>query len=125
MVYRLIIAGSRGFVDYELMKGVCDKLFKKKPFTVISGGARGADKLAERYAKEKGIDCRVIEADWGRLGKKAGYLRNKVMREEGQALLAFWDGQSRGTSHMIDLCMIEGLPVKICYYKERRVTAWK
>jgi len=125
MSYKLIIAGSRNFTDFRLFSQVCDKLYKQKPFSIISGGARGADSLAETYADLRGLKCEVFPADWDKHGKKAGYLRNKQMSEEGDALLAFWDGNSRGTMHMIDIAMMRALPVKICYFKEKRITRWK
>ena len=67
---------------------------------VISGGAKGADQLAERYAKENGIKLTVIKADWTK-GKEAGPLRNQQIIEAAEQVLALWDGQSKGTADTI------------------------
>ena len=73
---------------------------------VISGCARGADSLGELYAKTKGYATGKMEerhpADWNKNGKSAGYIRNEQMAEVADALVAFWDGKSRGTANMID-----------------------
>lgn len=101
---RVIIAGSRDFTDYELLKKVCDDHFNDDDIiTIISGTARGADQLGERYATEKGYAIERFPADWNKWGKSAGYKRNEEMAQVADMLIAFWDGESRGTKHMIDL----------------------
>lgn len=115
---KIIIAGSRGFNDYELLKSTCDKiLINQKDIEIVSGGAKGADALGERYAKERGYGIKLFLADWS-LGRKAGYLRNIKMSEYADALIAFWDGQSRGTKHMIDIANEKGLKVRTIKYKK-------
>jgi hypothetical protein len=111
---RLIIAGSRFEPSeiparYAALKEAFAVLpcFTSLPITeIVSGGARGADKLGERLAAEYGIPCSVFNADWDGLGKRAGYIRNAQMAEyvapEG-ILLALWDGVSKGTQHMIKI----------------------
>lgn len=64
--------------------------------------------MGERYAKERGYAVSEHPADWDRYGKSAGYIRNKEMAEEADALMAFWDGKSRGTMHMINLAKEKG-----------------
>ena len=71
---------------------------------VVSGCARGVDKLGERWAIEHGIPVHKFPADWGRFGKSAGIYRNAEMAEYSDGLIALWDMESRGTLHMID-CM--------------------
>lgn len=71
---------------------------------IISGTAKGADKLGERYAKEKGYGIIYKPADWNQLGKRAGYVRNEEMAKLADVAVIFWDGESRGAKHMIDLC---------------------
>lgn len=111
---RLLIAGSRGFEDYALLvKKLARILGEVRPDVVVSGGARGADRLGERWAKERGIAVRRFPADWERLGKRAGYVRNEEMAEDATHLVAFWDGKSRGTKHMIDIARREQLAVRI------------
>ena len=102
--FAVIIAGSRDFNDYDLLCVKCDYLFQnKKPTAILCGKARGADTLGERYAKEHDIPVNYYPAEWGRYGKSAGYIRNEQMAMNADALIAFWDGKSRGTKHMIDL----------------------
>lgn len=101
-MFRVIIAGSRGYDNYEQLKVVTDfALRKKESVTIISGTARGADKLGERYAEEMGHNVMRFPADWEQYGKSAGYIRNKEMAEVADMLIAFWDGESKGTKNMI------------------------
>jgi hypothetical protein len=110
---KVIIAGSRNFNDYNLLKTSCDNLLTQ--FTnieIVSGTARGADKLGERYAREKGYDIKEFPANWN-LGKSAGYIRNDEMAQYSDMLIAFWDGTSKGTKHMIDLANKRSLKVVV------------
>lgn len=125
---RIIIAGSRDFNNYELLKKetlTIVKSFKDKGYNtkrenveIISGTARGADKLGERFADEFNLKCVRMSADWDTYGKRAGYLRNaemsKYAKQDGEVgiLIAFWNG-SNGTKHMIDLAKKDGLEVFI------------
>ena len=126
---RIIIAGSRNFNDYELLKREVLNIVKydnrpKEYVKIISGCARGADTLGERFANEMGLEISRFIPDWDGLGKRAGYVRNaemaKVAVEDDNdgMLIAFWDGKSRGTKHMIDLAKRYGLEVHIVNYKE-------
>lgn len=113
-MFRVIVAGSREFSDYDLLRNRLDYLLQNKPdVTIISGTARGADQLGERYAAERGYAVERHPADWDRYGKSAGYRRNAEMAECSDALVAFWDGQSRGTRHMINLAKEKGLAVRV------------
>ena len=113
---KVIIAGSRAFDDYEKLCEICDfKLSQQIDIEIVSGTANGADKLGERYANERGYVLKKFPADWT-LGKKAGYLRNKQMAEYADALICFWDGQSKGSQHMINLAKESGLKIKIVTY---------
>ena len=82
----------------------------------MSGHARGADKLGEAYAQSKGYDVKIMPADWETYGKSAGYKRNEAMAGVSDALVAFWDGKSRGTMHMINLAKAKGLRVHVVRY---------
>lgn len=109
---RTIIAGSRDCTDNrELLTALasCGWI----PTTVISGTARGADKLGEMWAAEHKVPCEHFPADWNRHGKAAGYRRNEQMAESAEALIALWDGVSRGTKHMIDIARRKGLRVHV------------
>ena len=127
---RVIIAGSRDFSDYELLKKSTIEIITKKTMLpdltrIISGGARGADTLGERFANEMGLEISRFIPDWDGLGKRAGYVRNAEMAkfavedDNYGVLIAFWDGQSRGTKHMIDLAKRYGLEVHVVNYKEK------
>lgn len=116
-IYKIIIAGGRDFDDYELLKRICDNLIKyKDSVEIVSGGANGADKLGERYAKENNMNLRIFPADWYKFGKSAGYKRNLQMASYADVLIAFWDGKSKGTGHMIDLAKKHGLGVTVINY---------
>ena len=115
--FKVIIAGSRGFNNYEQLKHVCNYMLRNKEnIQIVSGGARGADKLGERYANYYGYSIKQFIPDWDKFGKSAGYIRNSEMADYADALIAFWDGQSKGTEHMINLAKQGNLKVKISYY---------
>lgn len=121
MEFRVIIAGSRAFTDYNLLKNKCDFYLQRKlldPNTeviVISGGASGADTLGEKYAKERNLRVERYNADWKKYGKSAGYRRNKQMAEVGNALIAFRSGyaENKGTDNMINVARSEKLLVRV------------
>ena len=105
---KLAIVGSRDFDDYEFLK----KIINYHPCTqIISGGARGADTMAKRYAAEHGIPMQEFFPDWYAHGKSAGFLRNEQIVESCDELVAFWDGKSRGTQHSMTMAEEAGKPV--------------
>ena len=120
--FRVIIAGARSFNDYELLRDSCNNLLSEKQRThtvvVISGTARGADQMGERYARERGFQLRRFPADWEQYGKSAGHIRNAKMADNADALIAFWDGESRGTKNMIDNARRKGLAVRVIQYQK-------
>lgn len=120
--FRVIIAGTRSFNDYELLRDSCNNLLSEKQRThtvvVISGTARGADQMGERYAREWGFQLRRFPADWELYGKSAGHIRNAKMADNADALIAFWDGESRGTKNMIDNARRKGLAVRVIQYQK-------
>lgn len=119
--FRVIIAGTRDFSNYELLKEKCDNILSTKRqdsnIVILSGTAKGADRLGERYARERGFQLRRFPADWDKDGKKAGMLRNYRMADNADALIAFWDGTSRGTAHMIMTAKEKGLATRVLNYK--------
>lgn len=116
--FKVIIAGSRTFTDYAFLKKSCEHLLQNKErIEIVSGGARGTDKLGERFAKEKEYGLKVFNADWNTFGKSAGVRRNKEMANYANALIAFWDGKSKGTKHMIDFAKEKGLNVRVKYFR--------
>ncbi len=102
----LALVGSREFDDYDFFKKEVDSFIKKKrikkELVIVSGGARGADRLAERYANEQGYSLIVLHADWENDGKLAGFKRNVDIVGMSDYILAFWDTFSAGTKHTID-----------------------
>jgi len=115
-MFKVIIAGGRTFTDYPLLVNVCNNaLSKQTEIEIVSGTANGADKLGERYAIEKGYQIKRFPANWD-IGRNAGYIRNEEMAKYADALIVFWDGESKGTKHMIDLAYKYNLKVKIISY---------
>ncbi|MGD6876899.1 DUF2493 domain-containing protein [Bacillus infantis] len=116
---KVIVAGGREFKDYDLLcREMINFLRGKYPkdVEIVSGTARGADKLGERFAEEKGCRVAYFPAEWDLYGKSAGYRRNAKMAKYADAAVCFWDGKSRGTKHMIDLAEKEVLQVKVIKY---------
>ena len=115
----IAIVGSRDFEDYELLKFQLLKYINKRldsivipgePYrradldvNIVSGGARGADTLAEKFANEFGLKKMIFKPDWNMYGKSAGFIRNRKIVENCDVLFAFQVNKSRGTQHSIDL----------------------
>ncbi len=124
MTARVIVAGSRMFNDFALLEAKLDALLVNlKDVEIVSGGARGADRLGELYAKKHGLPCKVFPADWENDGRDAGFIRNEVMAAyasgEGQGYcVVFWDGQSSGTRHMRMMCETYGLKLRTIIFNE-------
>lgn len=116
---KVIVAGGRRFNNYELVCNYLDPL-KELIDEIVEGEAKGADLLGKRYGEDNGIRVKEMPADWS-IGKSAGYKRNTAMAEYiGKGiLLAFWDGESKGTKHMIDIATAKGLDVIIVLYAEQ------
>jgi hypothetical protein len=109
---KTIIAGSRGFNNYAILENAMSQCLW--PITeVVSGCARGADTLGERWAHAKRIPVKLFPADWDRDGNRAGYIRNAQMARYAEALIAFWDGKSRGTRDMIETAKAKGWRVMV------------
>ncbi len=108
---KVIVAGSRGITDYELIRTMLDDARKCSLdiTAIIDGMARGVDSLASRYAVENGINNIRVPADWKQYGKGAGIRRNIQMAEIADALIAVWDFKSTGTRHMIQCARARGL----------------
>ena len=121
-MFRVIIAGTRTFNNYTLLSSYADKLLAAKRaagecIVIVSGHCTGADLLGEKYAVERGYMVEVYEAQWQLYGRAAGPMRNREMAEVSDALIAFWDGVSRGTKNMIDEARACGLAVRVKNYK--------
>jgi hypothetical protein len=115
---KVIIAGSRAFTDYQKLKKECNQFLQEQTdIQIVSGDHyKGADKLGIQYANERGLNLIKFPADWDSYGKAAGPKRNSKMASYAHALIAFWDGKSRGTNNMIQLAKQKGLRVKVVLF---------
>lgn len=104
----IAIIGGRDFDDYNKVKNVVlnyleDAQTDIKSITVISGGAKGADTLAAKFAHEFHLKINEIIPEWSKYQKAAGRMRNHDIIQESDVIFAFWNGQSKGTKHSISL----------------------
>ncbi len=116
MSFNVIIAGSRTFSDYNMLREKCDHILSNKAadeIVIVSGAAKGADNLGEKYAHENGFGLIKVPADWDKFGPSAGYRRNAIMAEIADAVIAFWDGESPGTKHMLELADQKEIPTRV------------
>lgn len=133
--YRVAIVGGRDFTDYRMLEHYVTNSLRDKTITheivIVCGLAKGADLLGKQYALERGYAVEEYPANWndlsvepcaikkGRYGyynALAGHNRNQTMREVSDAVIAFWDGQSKGTKEMIDSSRKMGVPTKVFEY---------
>ena len=121
-VYKVIIAGTRTFNDYEILKKYLDHQLRNKATThricIISGCAKGPDQLGIRYAIEKGYQVLKYPADWNKYGLAAGPIRNTQMINNADAVIVFYDGKSKGTQDTINKAILKKLPMIVNYYKQ-------
>lgn len=115
---KVIIAGGRHFSDLMTVnRALADFQDKHGAITeIVSGGATGADRLGETWARRAHIPIKKYPAEWKKYGKGAGPIRNGTMAEYADALVAFWDGESAGTCNMIQQAKEIGLIVKVVHY---------
>jgi len=122
---KLWVAGSRDFPKLELaarfIRDVPMLLWPqatREEIEILEGAARGVDQLAGMIAKEEGYGLRVLPAQWSEYGPSAGMVRNEKLCRMADALLALWDGKSRGTEHSIELARAKGIPVVLVEVRE-------
>ena len=110
---KVAVVGSRTFNNYELLYKTLSVYHATTGISlIISGGAAGADTMAERFAKENNIPTSIHKPDWKKYGRSAGIIRNKDIIAECDVCFAYWDGTSHGTANDIELCRKLD---KICY----------
>lgn len=118
---KLIIAGTRTFQDYELLKHEVKKFILEnnilRPLSIVSGKATGADSLGEQFAREYNFPIIEMPANWNEYGKRAGPIRNEEMAKISQYCIIFHDGQSKGSLNMKDNCIKYKLIYKIITYE--------
>jgi len=108
---RLLICGSR---NWPTSKPIRDYIQRERPEIVITGGAGGVDNWAEVVANHLGINTIICYPDWETNGRSAGPIRNHQMLDlKPDKVAAFWDGESRGTAHMIGIAEKAGVPVEV------------
>jgi hypothetical protein len=101
---KLAVVGSRDFKDEYLFKYWLEKyLFRFDNLEIVSGGAKGADTMAENFAAYHGLKLKVFPALWSVHGKSAGFKRNADIWDYADMGIAFWDGESKGTKHSLEL----------------------
>ena len=108
---KLIIAGSRSITEYDAVVSAFQEWPYAEATEIVSGGARGVDRLGERVAKEWQLPVTKFIPGWDEFGKRAGILRNIEMANYADGLIAVWDGKSKGTLHMIETMTHLGKPV--------------
>ena len=101
---KLAIVGSRNFNNLELFVNILDKYCDEHDVTeIVTGDARGADAFAIAYAEANNIPYKSFKAQWHKHGKGAGFIRNQEIWANADQGIAFWDGESPGTKHSIEL----------------------
>lgn len=112
---KYIIAGSRSLTSYKMVKEVLDSF--NDITEIVSGNAKGPDRLGERYARNMKIPVTIFKPNWKKYGKAAGPKRNIKMGDYADRAIVFWDGTSKGTKQMIDYARSIGMVVHI--YKRK------
>lgn len=112
---KIAVIGSRGFSDVKLLE---EKLgaFKNQIIELISGGAQGADTIAEAWAITNNVPVKLFKPDWKKYGRAAGIKRNKQIIESCDYCIAFWDGKSKGTASSLKFCKQLNKPFEIVTY---------
>lgn len=119
---KVIIAGSRDFNDYRVLtKAIMKSGLKIEE--VVCGMARGVDLLGKQWADQRGIYVKEFPADWNAHGRRAGPIRNAEMAKYADALIAIWDGESKGTANMISQARLKNLKVFVYLVGEKYDTA--
>ena len=123
MKRKVLVCGGVVFNNEALLAETLDAILEKENTVIVSGGAKGADTLAEKYAADNGIEIKVFPAEWSKYGRSAGPIRNKKMLDfisgSGNPLVvAFWDGKSRGTKNTIGTARKMKIATLIVDYKE-------
>jgi hypothetical protein len=120
--YRVLVSGSLSFDDYELLCATLDRLLtRKENVVIVSGGAKGAELLGERYAQERGLGSKQILADWATYGRGAKVIRNAQLIDAADCAAFFWDGKNKGVGEAIERAEAKGIPVEVVRFAPRGV----
>lgn len=118
----ILVCGSRTFTNWELMNCTLNEANQRSEVSrVIHGGAAGADRMGGRWGKLMALDVLEVLPQWGKYGISAGYKRNITMldmleMEMLDEVVAFWDGESRGTKHTIENANHRELEITVILY---------
>lgn len=121
-MYKLVVAGSREFNDYPLLETILLQILVNHELSeveIVSGNARGADKLGEVFARKHGCQLKQFIPNWSEDGRGAGMIRNRQMSQYADGCIVFWDGLSKGTVNMIENAKKEDLDLRVINYNER------
>lgn len=117
---QVAVVGCRDFSNYQLLKSVLACVCNVHGrIGIVSGGARGADHYAARFAREQGIPLTVFKPDYAAHGKRAPFVRNTLIVDAADMVYAFWDGESPGTRHTVGYARSKGKTVAIVNIGER------
>ena len=105
------VVGSRDFDDYKKLEKELNKI--EGITVIVSGGAKGADTLAREFAEKNDIKLTEFKPDYEQYGRGAPIRRNKKIVEYSDQIIAFWDGESRGTKNTIDIAEKQDKPITI------------
>lgn len=114
---RIIVSGGREYKNHQHIYAVLNTVVRPSDI-IVQGGAPGVDRVAATWARTHGVACREYPAQWNQFGTAAGRMRNMAMAKEADALVAFWNGESPGTSNMIRQMQIAKKPIFVAYYDE-------
>ena len=121
---KVIIAGSRTIQNYNLVLNAI-KASGFKITEVVSGGAGGVDSMGETWAYAHNVPIKQFPTDWNKYGKSAGYRRNEQMAEYADALILVWDGQSKGSAHMLKLSKCYSIKVFVWVLEDGEIRVIK
>ncbi len=107
---KIAVIGSRSLKNVSL-----ENYLPPDCTEIVSGGAKGIDSLAAVYAEEKGLSLTVFLPEYVRYGRAAPILRNRKIVDYADAVIAFWDGASKGTRSVIDYCEKVGKPCTVIF----------
>ena len=108
---KLAVIGSKEFTDYSKLKSILDSISGIS--VIVSGGAPGTDTLARKYAHQHNIKFLGFPPDFKKYGNKAKHIRDKLIVEHCDEVVAFWDGKCKGTKYTMDYARQQGKPVKV------------
>jgi len=125
---KLAIVGSREFIDWSLLVQETRKFIDELDFKIthiVSGGARGADAMGKKFARNHRLRYEEYSADWEKYGNSAGMIRNKEIVDNSDAVILFWDGKSSGTKNTLETVMARGLPHVLVIYEKSDIDEWE